>query len=79
MITQKKLVLTFLDDNGHKKKTSLNHFVNDIDHKVLAEHLATMPGNYYAENSKRNVAKLTHCIHASYAITNKYVLFNSHK
>lgn len=74
MTTQKKLVLTFLDENGRKRTKTLNNFINEIDPEVLAEHLATMPGNY-TQNSKRNVAKLTHCIHASYKLTHKYLLF----
>lgn len=74
MVT-KKLVLTFLDEEGNTRKSVMTHFITDLDPRLLAEHLATLPGVDYAKNSKLNGTNLTHCIHAAYVVTRTYLLF----
>lgn len=76
MKNKKKLMLTFMDVDGRKRKSTVNHFIEGIDPRVLAEHLATLPGTNFSGESKLNVAGLTQCVHASYVITRCYLLFN---
>ncbi len=77
MNTKRRLELTYLDEGGRKRKTILHTYMQNIDSHILAEHLATMPGNLFSKNSRLNIAKLPHCIHASYVITQTHLLFKS--
>lgn len=75
---QKKLVLTFLLENGRKQRTVLKHFIEDLNPRDFEEHVSTLPLLRYSKEHQLVVGGLIHCIHAEQVITKTSPLFSSY-
>lgn len=75
MTTKKKLVLTFYDGNGRKRKINIQHFLEGMAPAVLSAHLMEITPHY--SKTHKATGRLSHCIHAAYVETTRSVLFHS--